>query len=138
MVVCGCRRSGDVAPTVARREAACRALRHTLNLIHAGEAMSILGSNFLFAAANVLGFALNMYMWIIIARAVLSWVSPDPYNPIVRFVHAVTEPVLSQVRRRLPASFGGMDLSPVIVLLVIMFLERFVVDSLHQLAAGVR
>ena len=50
----------------------------------------------------------------------------------------MTEPVLSQVRRRLPASFGGMDLSPVIVLLVIMFLERFVVDSLHQLAAGVR
>lgn len=100
--------------------------------------MSILGSNFLIAAANVLGFALNMYMWIIIARAVLSWVSPDPYNPIVRFVHAVTEPVLSQVRRWLPGSFGGMDLSPVIVLLVIMFLERFVVDSLHQLAAGVR
>jgi YggT family protein len=100
--------------------------------------MSILGNNFLSAVASVLGFALNMYMWIIIARAVLSWVSPDPYNPIVRFVHAVTEPVLYQVRRRLPASFGGMDLSPVIVLLVIMFLERFVVDSLHQLAASVR
>ena len=100
--------------------------------------MSILGSNFLFAAANVLGFALNMYMWIIIARAVLSWVSPDPYNPIVRFVHAVTEPVLYQVRRRLPVVFGGIDLAPVVVMLAILFLDHLVVASLFEFAAGLR
>jgi YggT family protein len=69
-------------------------------------------------------------MWIIIIRAVLSWVSPDPYNPIVRFIHNITEPVLYQIRRRLPVSFGGIDLSPVIVLLIIMFLQNFVVRSL--------
>ena len=87
-------------------------------------------SNFLEAAAIVIGWVLQIYMWIIIARAILSWVSPDPYNPIVRFIHNITEPVLYQIRRRLPVSFGGIDLSPVIVLLIIMFLQNFVVRSL--------
>jgi YggT family protein len=73
-------------------------------------------------------------MWIVIARAVLSWVSPDPYNPIVRFIHQVTEPVLYQIRRRIPVSFGGIDFSPIIVFLAIIFLQRFVVSSLLQMA----
>jgi len=94
--------------------------------------------NFLVAAAKVLSLALNLYMWIVIARAVLSWVNPDPYNPIVRFIHTLTEPVLYQVRRRLPVVFGGVDLAPVVVLLVILFLEHFVVASLYELAAGLR
>jgi YggT family protein len=85
---------------------------------------------FLVALAKVIDTVLFIYMWIIIIRAVLSWVSPDPYNPIVRFIHNVTEPVLYQVRRRLPVSFGGIDLSPVIVILIIMFLQNFVVRSL--------
>ena len=85
---------------------------------------------FLVALAKVIDTVLFIYMWIIIIRAVLSWVSPDPYNPIVRFIHNVTEPVLYQVRRRLPVSFGGIDLSPIIVLLIIMFLQNFVVRSL--------
>ena len=95
-------------------------------------------SNFLIAAAKVLSLVLSIYMWIIIARAVLSWVNPDPYNPIVRFIHNLTEPVLYQIRRRLPVVFGGIDLAPVIVLLVILFLEHFVVASLFELAAGMR
>jgi YggT family protein len=99
--------------------------------------MFILG-NFLAAAAKVLSLALNLYMWIVIARAVLSWVNPDPYNPIVRFIHTLTEPVLNQVRRRLPVVFGGVDLAPVVVLLAILFLEHFVVASLYELAAGLR
>ncbi len=85
---------------------------------------------FLVALARVLDTVLWIYMWIIIIRAVLSWVSPDPYNPIVRFIHNITEPVLYQIRRRLPVSFGGIDLSPVVVLLVIVFLQSFVVQSL--------
>ncbi len=85
---------------------------------------------FLVALAKVIDTVLFIYMWIIIIRAVLSWVSPDPYNPIVRFIYNVTEPVLYQIRRRLPVSFGGIDLSPVIVLLIIMFLQNFVVRSL--------
>ncbi len=87
---------------------------------------------FLVALAKVIDTVLFIYMWIIIIRAVLSWVSPDPYNPIVRFIHNVTEPVLYQIRRRLPVSFGGIDLSPVIVLLIIVFLQNFVVSSLFH------
>ncbi len=100
--------------------------------------MAIVVSNLVSAVATVLQFALNMYMWVVIARAVLSWVSPDPYNPIVRFIHNVTEPVLNQVRKRLPVVFGGVDLAPVLVLLAILFLERFLVSSLYELAQGLR
>ncbi len=91
--------------------------------------MAIVGY-FISALANVIYYVLFIYMWIIIIRAVLSWVSPDPYDPIVRFIHSITEPVLYQIRRRLPVSFGGIDLSPVVVLLAIMFLQNFVVRSL--------
>ena len=87
-------------------------------------------SNFLEAAAIVIGWVLQIYMWIIIARAILSWVSPDPYNPIVRFIHNITEPVLYQVRKRIPVMMGGIDFSPIIVLLAILFLQHFVVQSL--------
>jgi YggT family protein len=90
---------------------------------------------FLNALATVLDYALLFYMWIIIARAVLSWVSPDPYNPIVRFVHNVTEPVLYPLRRRLPF-LGGIDFSPMIVLMAIVFLRSFVVQSLVRMAAS--
>ncbi len=95
--------------------------------------MFILG-NFLIAIAKVIDIALSIFMWIVIARAVLSWVSPDPYNPIVRFINRVTEPVLYQIRRRLPVTFGGIDLSPIIVFLGIIFLQRFLVQSIYQLA----
>ena len=91
-------------------------------------------SNFLIAIAKVLDIVLSIFMWIVIARAVLSWVSPDPYNPIVRFINKVTEPVLYQIRRRIPVNFGGIDFSPIIVFLAIIFLQRFVVQSLYELA----
>jgi YggT family protein len=97
--------------------------------------MFILGNLFM-AVASVLDMALSLYMWIIIARALLSWVNPDPYNAIVRFLYNVTEPVLYAVRRYIPASFGGVDFSPMIVLLGIVFLKNFVVASLRQLAMG--
>jgi YggT family protein len=86
------------------------------------------------ALATVLNLVLTLYMWVIIARAVLSWVSPDPYNPIVRFIYNITEPVLSQIRRRLPVSFSGIDFSPIIVILVIIFLQNFVVNYLAHLS----
>lgn len=99
--------------------------------------MFVLG-NFLTAIAKVLNVVLTLYMWVIIARAILSWVSPDPYNPIVRFIHNITEPVLYQVRKRIPLSFGGIDFSPILVLLAIFFLQQFVVQSLHELALTMR
>ncbi len=86
------------------------------------------------ALAYIINLGLTIYMWLIIARALLSWVNPDPYNPIVRFLYNVTEPVLGYVRRRVPIVFGGLDLSPLLVLLAIVFLQKFLVASLLDLA----
>jgi YggT family protein len=91
-------------------------------------------ANFLSAAAQVLNIGLTLYMWIIIGRAIISWVNPDPYNPIVRFLTSVTEPVLYPIRRRLPISLGGIDFSPIIVILAIIFIQSFLVQSLMDLA----
>ena len=99
--------------------------------------MTVMGNllgNLLAGVAVVLYYALNIYMWLIIARAVLSWVNPDPYNPIVRFLYNVTEPVLYRIRTKLPVNFGGIDLSPIIVFLAIIFLQKFVVGSLQGIA----
>ena len=71
-------------------------------------------------------------MYLIIGRAIISWVNPDPYNPIVSFLNRVTEPVLDRVRSKLP-NLGGLDLSPMVVILVIIFLQKFAVDSLYDL-----
>ena len=92
-------------------------------------------SNFLVAIAKILSLGLTLYMWIIVARAVISWVNPDPFNPIVRFLNAVTEPVLYQVRRRIPLFFGGFDFTPILIILVIYFLKSFLVKSLIEVAA---
>jgi YggT family protein len=92
--------------------------------------------NLLIAVATVIDYVLVFYMFITIARAVLSWVSPDPYNPIVRFIHNITEPVLYQIRKRLPMMYGGIDFSPIIVILIIIFLRIFVVNSLEGLAGS--
>lgn len=94
--------------------------------------MFILG-NLLGALADLLNWALWVYMWILVARAVISWVSPDPYNPIVQFLVRSTEPVLRPVRRLLPLP-GGIDFSPLVVILGLLFLQRFLVRSLIQLA----
>ena len=99
--------------------------------------MFVIG-NLLAAVAKVLDIALTIFMWIVIARAILSWVSPDPYNPIVRFIHNVTEPVLYQIRRKIPLSFGGIDFSPIIVLLAVIFMQQFVVQSLYEFAVSLR
>jgi len=86
------------------------------------------------AFATIVDLALNIYLWLIIARALLSWVNPDPYNPIVRFLYNVTEPVLGYLRRRLPLVFGGLDLTPLLVLVAFIFLQRFLVATLMDLA----
>jgi YggT family protein len=92
-------------------------------------------ANLLIALAQLLGFILQAYMWVIIGRAIISWVNPDPYNPIVRTLHNLTEPVLYQVRKRLPFTYtSGMDLSPIVVMLIIMFLQSFVVRTIIDFA----
>jgi YggT family protein len=94
-------------------------------------------ANFLSAFAGVLDIVLEIYMYIVIVSALISWVNPDPYNPIVRFLYSVTEPVFAWVRRILPLPSMGIDFSPIIVLLVIFFLRQFLVRTLIQIAAGV-
>lgn len=89
-------------------------------------------SNFLQAIGVVLDVTLTLYMWIMIAHVVLSWVSPDPYNPIVRFINNMTEPLLFRIRQKIPTTYGGLDFAPMIVLLVIIFLQQFVVNSLYM------
>lgn len=90
--------------------------------------------NFIGAVARVLDVALSLYMWVVVIRALVSWVSPDPYNPVVMFLHRTTEPLLRPVRRRLPTAGLGIDFSPVILILGIIFLQKFLVESLYALA----
>jgi len=94
-------------------------------------------SNFLFALAKLVEILLGVYMWIVIGRAILSWVNPDPYNPIVRFLHDVTEPALSRIRRYIPVFGGGIDFSPMILILAIYFLMSFLVPTLKHMAAAI-
>lgn len=89
-------------------------------------------ANFLVAVAKLADILLTIYMYLIIGRAIISWVNPDPYNPIVSFLNRATEPVLEKVRSRLPY-LGGLDLSPMVVILIIIFLQKFAVDSLYDL-----
>lgn len=93
--------------------------------------MFIIG-NLIGALAVVIDYVLIFFMWVVIARAILSWVNPDPYNPIVRFIHNVTEPVLHHIRSRLPVGLGGIDFSPIIVFLAVIFLRKFLVESLFR------
>jgi len=95
-------------------------------------------TNFLIALAQVLDIVLWAYMWIVVARALVSWVNPDPHNPIVRFLYGATEPVLYRIRRALPVYAGGIDFSPLIVFVAVVFLQRFLIRSLYDLAQSIR
>lgn len=86
----------------------------------------------LLAVSELVYYALQLYMWVIIIRALISWVNPDPWNPIVRILYQVTEPVLRPIRRMLPST--GIDFSPVIVILAIYFLQAFLVPVLREAA----
>jgi YggT family protein len=90
--------------------------------------------NFLSALGTVLDVALEFYKWVVIIAALLSWVNPDPYNPIVQFLRKITEPVFYPIRRVMGGFGLGIDLSPLIVLLIIIFLQQFVVATLRQAA----
>ncbi len=90
--------------------------------------------HFLQALARLVNFVLWAYMWIVIIRALVSWVNPDPHNPVVRLLHQITEPVLRPIRDRLPTWQLGLDLSPLIVILIIYFLQWFLVPVLFEIA----
>jgi YggT family protein len=93
-------------------------------------------SNFFSALAKVVDIVLNVFYWLVLVRALVSWVNPDPFNPIVQFLERVTEPLLAPVRRLLPAM--TIDLSPLVVVLVIVFLQKFLVPTLFDIGFSFR
>jgi len=93
----------------------------------------IITGYFLKAVADLLHIVLNFFTWIMIARAILSWVNPDPNNAIVRFLHSTTDPLINKVRGKVPP-LGIIDLSPIIILLVLFFLDSFLVGVLSKYA----
>lgn len=97
----------------------------------------MLAANFLYALAKVLNIAITILIWIIIARAAVSWFRPNPYNQLVRFLYLATEPFLLPIRRFLFRYLPpmGIDLSPLVAILILIFLQRFLVTSLFQLAS---
>lgn len=99
--------------------------------------LSIGAGNFLIAIARIIDILLTVYLWIIVARALISWVNPDPYNKIVIFLYRVTEPVLRPIRRIIPRHSLPIDFAPLVVLLIIFFLQYFLVQTLIQLAGGI-
>ena len=98
--------------------------------------MFVIG-NFIYAIAQILNMALSCVMFLIFVRALISWVNPDPFNPIVRFLVQTTEPILQPIRRLLPGS-RMIDLSPMIALLLAIFLQSFVVQTLVDIAARMK
>ena len=98
--------------------------------------MFIIG-NFLIAIAQVINIALTLYLWTVIIRALISWVNPDPYNPIVTFLYRVTEPALRPIQKFIPMA-GGIDFSPVVLILVIYFVQFFLVTSLMQIGQALQ
>ncbi|OQX81672.1 MAG: hypothetical protein B6D56_01735 [Candidatus Omnitrophica bacterium 4484_70.1] len=96
-------------------------------------------SNFIFAVAKILDITLTVLWWLILIRALISWVNPDPYNPIVQFLYKTTEPILYPIRKILPLNFKiGIDISPLIAFLAIIFLRSFLVRTLFDLASQLR
>jgi len=94
-----------------------------------------IAANLLFALAKVLDIVLTIFYWLILIRALISWVNPDPYNPIVQFLHKTTEPVLEPIRRLIPISYRiGIDISPLIAFFVLVFLKIFLVRTLMGIA----
>jgi len=91
----------------------------------------ILLANFIIALGKALALALDAYMWVIIIRALISWVNPDPFNPIVRLLVRLTDPVLRPIRRVIPLNIG-LDLSPMLAILAIFFVRNFLVASLIE------
>jgi YggT family protein len=84
------------------------------------------------ALANLIEMVFTLYIYVVVARALISWVNPDPYNPIVRFLHNATDPVLYRLRRLLPFSTGNIDFSPMILILLLFLVRGFLVSMLYS------
>ncbi|MBX0312563.1 MAG: YggT family protein [Sulfurihydrogenibium sp.] len=95
-------------------------------------------SQFFVAMSQVLDIALEIYKWIVIASALISFVNPDPYNPIVKFLRNATEPVFRLIKRYIPTVIYNVDFAPFIVILIIIFLQRFLVPIIYNFGISLR
>jgi len=91
-------------------------------------------STLIAAIANILNMVIGLYIWIVIIAALITWVRPDPYNPIVQILYRLTEPVYALIRRYIPTNFGGFDIAPLILILALQFIQLFFVRLLFELA----
>jgi YggT family protein len=98
----------------------------------------ILLGNLMVTVAEIVNSLLTLYYWIVIIAALISWVNPDPYNPVVRFLRAVTEPVLRPVRRLIGYRLGPIDISPLVVILGIIFIQKFLLRSLIEIGYKIK
>jgi YggT family protein len=94
--------------------------------------------NFIVSLAKIIDIGLTIYIWLILGRAIISWVNPDPYNPIVTFLYRATEPVMAPIRRLVPIRGLGIDISPIIVIMIIYFLQTFLVKTMIQMTGYIR
>ncbi|HPP05758.1 MAG TPA: YggT family protein [Syntrophorhabdaceae bacterium] len=90
--------------------------------------------NLLSALASIINIILDLYFWVIFIRAVMSWFNPNPYNPFVRTIYRLVDPITYKISRIIPTRFGMVDLSPFILMLIIIFLQRFLVKTLFDMA----
>lgn len=93
--------------------------------------------DFILILAQMFQLIMTVYIYIVVARAIISWVNPDPYNPIVRFLHNVTDPVLYRIRKVIPLQFGGIDFTPILFLFGLFFIQRVVSQLLFRLASSI-
>jgi YggT family protein len=94
--------------------------------------------NLLIAAAEIINMILNIYYWVVIIAALISWVNPDPYNPVVRFLRAVTEPVFRPIRRLIGYRLGPVDISPIVVILAIFFVQKFLIRTILEIGYKIK
>ena len=94
--------------------------------------------NFFQATATVLNYVIELFWWLVVIRALLSWVNPDPHNPLVQFIERSTEPILAPFRQWVPTYRIGLDISPILALLFLYFLKIFLVQTLMGMAARLR
>ena len=95
--------------------------------------MSVFG-NIIFGLGEIVHSLLTIYIYVVVIAALLSWVRPDPYNPIVQILYRLTEPVYDFVRGKIPTNFGGVDIAPIIIILGLEFIDLFFIKLLYSLA----
>ncbi len=94
----------------------------------------VIWTNFVLTVTQMLQMILQLYLWVVIIAVVLSWIEPNPYNPIVRAIYGLTDPVFDWVRRHIPVIFGGIDFSPMVVFLAIYFAQSFLIPTVRHIA----